>query len=329
MIDEMVISPKAEQSEDDRKKVTDIRQSSMPSPSLRLPKMPQCKGWSLGRPYHDWHGRRGVDGYCFFVSTHEALHCAYIKHSSAQRRAQSWRSDDSSSCLDGSSLQWVRQDTHSTLGPLRLEAVGGSTAPALHTRHSREHHKVCQQTSRPDYLWPAVWSNMSKLSTKEKQHWAIRIAEARHCSQIGEFITSIRICPRHEKMRAKSWKLHLDAEMPCKNVTGRGETSCVKSDTRRTRNACIIEASGSTRSRIGKNQRRDHRDLIAERGFNSLSHYNRVHRPSPIHLAIKILNAKAAVDREWDELEQLPAWQATKVAVIEKAQKEAKDSSCL
>ena len=37
-------------------------------------------------------------------------------------------------------------------------------------------------------------------------------------------------------------------------------------------------------------------DLVAEKGSNSLSHYNLVHKPVPIHQPMKIPNAKAAVD---------------------------------
>ena len=83
-----------------------------------------------------------------------------------------------------------------------------------------------------------------------------------------------------------------------------------------------------TRTRIGKTQSRDHEDLVDEKGFNSLSHYNLVHRPIPIHHAITIPDAKAAVDREWEKLEKLPAWQVTQVKskkeVIGKAQKDGR-----
>ena len=60
--------------------------------------------------------------------------------------------------------------------------------------------------------------------------------------------------------------------------------------------------------------------------FNSLSDYNLVHKPVPIPQAMKILDAKAAVDKEWEKVEKLPAWQVpnlrSKRQVIEKARKE-------
>ena len=61
----------------------------------------------MGRPYPGWHGRRWCRWKVAFVSTHDPVHCAYINHITAQRHAQSWRSDDSSFCLDESSHWWV------------------------------------------------------------------------------------------------------------------------------------------------------------------------------------------------------------------------------
>ena len=69
--------------------------------------------------------------------------------------------------------------------------------------------------------------------------------------------------------------------------------------------------------------------ILLLKGFNSLSHYNLVHKPIPIIHALKIPDAKAAVDKKWDKLEKLVAWQMKKVKskkkeVIEKARKEGR-----
>ena len=73
---------------------------------------------------------------------------------------------------------------------------------------------------------------------------------------------------------------------------------------------------------------RDREDLIAEKVLNSWSHYNLVRKPVSTLQAMKIPDAKAAVDKEWEKLEKLLAWQLTKVKnkkeVIGKAQKEGK-----
>ena len=73
---------------------------------------------------------------------------------------------------------------------------------------------------------------------------------------------------------------------------------------------------------------RDHEDHIAGEGFNSLSHHNLVHKPVPILQAMKIPDAKAAVDKEWDKFEKLQAWKSrAKKKGIGKATKRRKDSS--
>ena len=52
---------------------------------------------------------------------------------------------------------------------------------------------------------------------------------------------------------------------------------------------------------------KDHEDHLAEKGFfNSWSQCNLVHK-------MNILDAKAAVDKEWEKLEKLPALQMTEV----------------
>ena len=69
--------------------------------------------------------------------------------------------------------------------------------------------------------------------------------------------------------------------MPCKFHSSRHGETCRtnSSNTRRSRYACIIEAHESTRTRTGKTEARDHRDLIAEKGSNSLTHCSLVHKP--------------------------------------------------
>ena len=68
--------------------------------------------------------------------------------------------------------------------------------------------------------------------------------------------------------------------------------------------AYILEASESTRLRMGESLPNHHEDHIAGKGSNSLQHYNLVHKMIPMPQAIKIPAAKAAVDKEWEKLEK-------------------------
>ena len=51
----------------------------------------------------------------------------------------------------------------------------------------------------------------------------------------------------------------------------------------------------------------------SKKPLNSLSHHNFEHKFIPMLQAMTILDAKAAVNKEWEKLEKLPAWQMTKV----------------
>ena len=79
-----------------------------------------------------------------------------------------------------------------------------------------------------------------------------------------------------------------------------GETRCKTNDFK-SKLACILEASDSTRLRIEESlPNHHHEDHIAGMGDNSLQHYNLVHKFIPMPQAMKIPAAKAAVGKEWE-----------------------------
>ena len=82
---------------------------------------------------------------------------------------------------------------------------------------------------------------------------------------------------------------------------GNGSDKCT------TKLACILEANESTRMRMENSEPHYHEDHIAEKGENSLQHYNLVHKFIPMPQAMKIPAAKAAVDKEWETLEKISA----------------------
>ena len=76
----------------------------------------------------------------------------------------------------------------------------------------------------------------------------------------------------------------------------------------KTKLACILEASESTRLRMEDSLPIHHEDHIAGKGDNSPQHCNLVHKLIPMPQAMKIPAAKAAVDKEWEKLEKILAW---------------------
>ena len=99
--------------------------------------------------------------------------------------------------------------------------------------------------------------------------------------------------------------------MPCKIV--KKNCGSGASNKSKTKLACILEADESTRLCMAESLPNYHEDHIAGKGENSSQHYNLVHKFILMPQAMEILAEKAAVDKEWEKLEKIPAWDLTKV----------------
>ena len=65
----------------------------------------------------------------------------------------------------------------------------------------------------------------------------------------------------------------------------------------KTKHACIVQAHESTRQCLESFLPQDHEDHIEGEGKNSMTHHNLVHKFDPIPQAMKILDAKTAVEK--------------------------------
>ena len=135
----------------------------------------------------------------------------------------------------------------------------------------------------------------------------------------------------------KKWETPVAPAIPCKTckTCKHGETRS-KTDDVKSKFACILEASESTRTRMEESLPNYHEDHIAGKGDSSLQHYNLVHKFVPLPQAIKIPAAKAAVDGRWRG-ERVsfgggPAWDLTKVRnkseVIDEARTKGRKVHC-
>ena len=169
-----------------------------------------------------------------------------------------------------------------------------------------------QVTSRPDHLWPELWKSMGKhAKLKEKQEWS---EEKIHLDNTRKLRGIYFIDPEDkEKETIKNARKKLETSvapaMPCKIMKNCGSGG---SDKNKTKFACILEANESTRMRMGNSEPPNHEDHIAGKGENSLQHYNLVLKFIPMPQVMKIPAAKAAVDKEWEKLEKISAWNLTK-----------------
>ena len=112
--------------------------------------------------------------------------------------------------------------------------------------------------------------------------------------------------------------------MPCKIIKSNKNCESGASNKIKTKLACILEAGESTRLGMGESLPTHHEDHIAGKGNSSLQHYNLIHKFIPVPQAMKIPAAKAAVDKEWEELEKNPAWNLTEVRSKKEVMDEAR-----
>ena len=106
----------------------------------------------------------------------------------------------------------------------------------------------------------------------------------------------------------------MPAAMPCKTSLGRSSReTCRTVEEQKTKYACIVEADKSMRHRLEGSPHKNHEDHIAGKGMKSVTPYSPMHKCILMTQGVKIPDAEAAVEKESDILEKIPAWQLTKV----------------
>ena len=112
-----------------------------------------------------------------------------------------------------------------------------------------------QTTSRPDYLCPEIWKDMSEAAQpKEKQKWANekpKLDNARRLRGI-HFIdpADCGVQGNDVKIARRKLEVPMPAAMHCKIRGRKYKETCRTPDSRKTKYACIVEANESSRKRF-------------------------------------------------------------------------------
>ena len=175
-----------------------------------------------------------------------------------------------------------------------------------------------QVTSRPDHLWPELGRELTRnAKLREKHKCAIekpKLDNARRLRRNYFIDPEDKEFKETIKNARRKLETPMAPAMPCKTCkeNKHGETRS-KTDDFKSKFACILEAREFTTMRMEESLPKYHEDHIAGEGDNSPQHYNLVHKYIPMPQAMKIPAGKAAVDKEWEKLEKIPAWDITKV----------------
>ena len=150
---------------------------------------------------------------------------------------------------------------------------------------------------------------------KEKQKWSHgkpHLDNARKLRGIY-FIDPEKEFKETIKNARKKLETSVALAMPCEIIKNNKNCGSHASNKVKSKLACIMEASESTRLRMGESLPTHHEDHNARKGHNTLQHYNLVLKFIPMPQAMKIPAATAAVDKERRKLEKISAWNLTKV----------------
>ena len=146
---------------------------------------------------------------------------------------------------------------------------------------------------------------------KEKQKWSnekLHLVNARKLRGIYFIDPEEKEFEEAIKNARKKLEKQVAPAMPCKtSKNSQHGVTRRKSNEIKSKLACILEVSESTRLRVGESLPIHHEDHIAGKGDTSLQHYNLVHKFIPLPQAMKIPEAKAAVDKEWEKMEKISA----------------------
>ena len=158
-----------------------------------------------------------------------------------------------------------------------------------------------KKTSRPDTLWPWIWKVMSDASKrKEKQKRAIEKPELDNARKL-RCVYFIDLDDGEFQEIVMNARRKLEVPMPAAMLC--------KIQLEVYRENCRVRIENAWKEPLLK----DHEDHIAGKGMNSLNHYNLVHKFILMLQAMKVPDTKAAVEKEWEKLEKIPAWHLTKV----------------
>ena len=137
----------------------------------------------------------------------------------------------------------------------------------------------------------------------------------------------------------KKLEVPVEAAVPCNMGTRQrawklrdivaSEKTCLRKKTK----PALWKLMNPQRRRLESALPTNHEEHIVEKGFNSLTHYGLVHKFIPMPQAMKIPDATAAANKEWEKLAKIPAWNLEKMKsekdVILEAQKEKGKSTLL
>ena len=144
-----------------------------------------------------------------------------------------------------------------------------------------------QATTRPDHVWPEVWTKIGKAAakreTQERTREKPKLDNACRLRGIYFIDPDDKEYAEILKTARRKWERPMAPTMLCQwrapngitKVLAQSETASEKTPT--TIFDCVLEPHESTRQRVESSQHKNHRDHFGGKGFTPMTQYNLVH----------------------------------------------------
>ena len=151
-------------------------------------------------------------------------------------------------------------------------------------------------------------------NAKKKQKWAIekpKLDNARRLRGIFFIEPDEKNSKRTMKNARRKLEILMPGAMPCGLQIHQHKETCGTVGQHNTKYACVVEADESMSIRMDGSQSKNHEDHIAEKGMNSSSHHNLVHKFIPMLESHENTRCESSSGERMGKLEKIQAWQLT------------------
>ena len=178
-----------------------------------------------------------------------------------------------------------------------------------------------QTSARPDHVWPEVWSNIGKAAqNREKQEWKNEKPKLDNARRLtGVFFVGPDDQGHKETLknaRRNIGKAHGSSHAVQEESSNHHhEGGCKQESHKRSPKRSMVVQWNlmNPHGNEWKNLQSQNRKIALQVKVSLQLPITIVHTFLPMPQAMKIPDANAAVDKEWEKLEKIPAWNLTKV----------------
>ena len=187
------------------------------------------------------------------------------------------------------------------------------------------HASLRHLSTRPDTIWLEAWPRLSKKPKREeianwdedKVHIARSSPKRMNLRRFSEDTDYLKVVPGAQAKLEKCIVLSMRC-IPKGRWSAKPDAMPIFERPRKPDAVNVSKGAGTV------DKPRKHMDFISEKGSVSEFHCGVVRKPIASKVAMKVLDAQAEGEKEWDQLQNVPAWDFNKFKVNSEVVQQAK-----